>query len=94
MAPFLSWSPSGCALIHVICLPANLYADGASEATIGKALRVYNIPRQEVVILTKCWGYVGKESWMPKFKEVSRDEKNQTPFFLSLGHNYLGSVTH
>ena len=63
-------------------LPANLYSNGASEAIIGKTLKQYSIPRHEVVILTKCWGYVGKETWMGKFREVRASEK--LLFFCSL----------
>ena len=34
-----------------------MYSEGASEKIIGKALKQYNIPRDKVVIMTKCfWG--------------------------------------
>ena len=34
-----------------------MYSEGASEMIIGKALKAYNIPREKVVIMTKCfWG--------------------------------------
>ncbi|KAH8754525.1 NADP-dependent oxidoreductase domain-containing protein [Diaporthe sp. PMI_573] len=36
---------------------ANVYSNGSSESIIGKALQKYQIPREKVVILTKCfWG--------------------------------------
>jgi aryl-alcohol dehydrogenase-like predicted oxidoreductase len=36
---------------------ANVYSNGSSEAIIGKVLEKYQIPREKVVILTKCfWG--------------------------------------
>lgn len=38
---------------------------------IGKAIAKYNIPRHELVILTKCFAYVGRETWMPTWNEVS-----------------------
>lgn len=38
-----------------------MYSNGASEVTIGKALKKYNIPREKVVILTKCFFAVGEE---------------------------------
>ncbi|KAK4507127.1 hypothetical protein PRZ48_000861 [Zasmidium cellare] len=40
---------------------ANVYSNGVSEEIIGKALKEYKIPREKVVILTKCYGYVGEE---------------------------------
>lgn len=33
---------------------ANVYSDGRSEEIIAKALEIYKIPRENVVILTKC----------------------------------------
>lgn len=36
---------------------ANVYSNGSSEAIVGKAIAKYQIPREKVVILTKCfWG--------------------------------------
>ncbi|KAF2221391.1 NADP-dependent oxidoreductase domain-containing protein [Elsinoe ampelina] len=40
---------------------ANVYSNGRSEEIIGKALKKYNIPREKVVILSKCYGYVGED---------------------------------
>ncbi|KAI1184608.1 aldo-keto reductase [Nemania serpens] len=34
---------------------ANVYSNGESERIIGKALQKYSIPRQKVVIMTKCY---------------------------------------
>ncbi|KAI0512859.1 NADP-dependent oxidoreductase domain-containing protein [Xylaria bambusicola] len=34
---------------------ANVYSNGESERVMGKALKKYNIPRQKVVIMTKCF---------------------------------------
>lgn len=36
---------------------ANVYSNGSSESIIGETLKKYHIPRENVVILTKCfWG--------------------------------------
>ncbi|KAL8978854.1 MAG: hypothetical protein Q9205_005664 [Flavoplaca limonia] len=35
---------------------ANVYSNGVSEEIIGKAIKKYNIPRQKLVIMTKCCG--------------------------------------
>jgi hypothetical protein len=40
---------------------ANVYSNGVSEEIIGKAIRKYEIPRNKIVILSKCYGYVGEE---------------------------------
>lgn len=40
---------------------ANVYSNGASEEIIGKAIKKYNIPRERVIILTKCYFAVGEQ---------------------------------
>jgi len=40
---------------------ANVYSNGVSEEIIGKAIKKYNLPREKLVILSKCYGYVGEE---------------------------------
>ncbi|KAI9678819.1 MAG: hypothetical protein M1817_005878 [Caeruleum heppii] len=40
---------------------ADIYSDGLSERVIGKALKQYAIPRERVVILSKCFGGVQDE---------------------------------
>ena len=37
---------------------ANVYSNGVSEEIIAKAIKKYNIPRQKLVIMTKCCGTV------------------------------------
>lgn len=39
---------------------ANVYSNGVSEEIIGKAIKKYEIPRNKLVILSKCYGYVGE----------------------------------
>ncbi|EKG22521.1 Aldo/keto reductase [Macrophomina phaseolina MS6] len=39
---------------------ANAYSNGVSEELIGRFLKKSGIPRSKVVIMTKCWGYVGE----------------------------------
>ncbi|KAK4245200.1 hypothetical protein C7999DRAFT_43225 [Corynascus novoguineensis] len=46
---------------------ANMYSNGASEIIVGKALKKYNIPREKVVIMTKCFFAVGEE---PELRSV------------------------
>ena len=50
---------------------ADLYSNGRSEEILGKALVTYNIPREDVVIMTKCrWG-------------ISRENEPQLNLFAS-----------
>jgi len=51
---------------------ANVYSNGASEEIIGKAIKKYNIPRHKIVILSKCWGYVGEE---PGIRTIQHGQK-------------------
>ncbi|KAL1759878.1 NADP-dependent oxidoreductase domain-containing protein [Schizophyllum commune] len=39
---------------------SNNYSNGDSERIIGKFMKKYQIPREEIIIATKCWGLVGK----------------------------------
>ncbi|TRM64587.1 NADP-dependent oxidoreductase domain-containing protein [Schizophyllum amplum] len=39
---------------------SNNYSNGDSERIIAKFIERYNIPREEIVIATKCWWVVGK----------------------------------
>ncbi|KAJ4305171.1 hypothetical protein N0V90_000702 [Kalmusia sp. IMI 367209] len=40
---------------------ANGYSNGKSEAIMGKALKQFGIPREKVILMTKCWAYVGED---------------------------------
>jgi aryl-alcohol dehydrogenase-like predicted oxidoreductase len=40
---------------------ANVYSNGESERIIGQAIEEFNLPREKLVILSKCYGYVGEE---------------------------------
>ncbi|KAL2149214.1 hypothetical protein VTH82DRAFT_8562 [Thermothelomyces myriococcoides] len=46
---------------------ANMYSNGVSEIIVGKALKKYNIPREKVVIMTKCYFAVGEEPELRAF---------------------------
>jgi len=39
---------------------ANVYSNGLSEIVLGKAIKQYNLPRDEIVVMTKVRGAVGK----------------------------------
>lgn len=40
---------------------ANAYSNGLSEGVLAKAIKTYDIPREKVVIMTKCWGIVAED---------------------------------
>ena len=44
---------------------ANIYSNGASEEVLGKAIKKYNIPRHKLIIMTKCFAYIGEEYVCP-----------------------------
>ncbi|KAF4630866.1 hypothetical protein G7Y89_g7273 [Cudoniella acicularis] len=65
---------------------ANVYSNGVSEEIIGKALKKYEIPRQKIVILTKCNGAVGEEPGVRSMfyqKEVRSSKDYVNNFGLS-----------
>ncbi|KAI6014669.1 Aldo keto reductase [Pisolithus marmoratus] len=40
---------------------ANVYSNGRSEIVLGKAIKQLNLPREEIVVMTKCFFVVVKE---------------------------------
>ncbi|KAG9243696.1 aldo-keto reductase-like protein [Calycina marina] len=50
---------------------ADVYSNGRSEEIIGKALKQYKIPRNKVVILSKCYFGVADDGSQPQIAEVS-----------------------
>jgi len=61
---------------------ADVYSNGRSEEIIGKALRTYEIPRQNVVILSKCFFGVDSTGAQPPIAAVST---NDGPFVNRVG---------
>ncbi|KAJ5190725.1 Aldo/keto reductase [Penicillium cinerascens] len=61
---------------------ADVYSHGRSEEIVGKALKKYNIPRNRVVILTKCFFGVDDEG---KFPPISASAKNDNEFVNRVG---------
>jgi len=39
---------------------ANLYSNGVSEVYLGRAIKALNLPREEIVVMTKLYGVVAK----------------------------------
>ncbi|KAJ7685294.1 NADP-dependent oxidoreductase domain-containing protein [Mycena polygramma] len=40
---------------------ANVYSNGLSEVVLGKAIKQFNLPRDEIVVMTKVYFVVGRE---------------------------------
>jgi aryl-alcohol dehydrogenase-like predicted oxidoreductase len=40
---------------------ANMYSNGISEEILGKAIEKFQIPRQKVILMTKCSVFVGED---------------------------------
>ncbi|KAF4611740.1 hypothetical protein D9613_003722 [Agrocybe pediades] len=40
---------------------ANIYSNGRSEIILGNAIKELELPRDEIVVMTKLWGVVGRE---------------------------------
>lgn len=53
---------------------ADVYSHGRSEEIVGKALKKYNIPRNRVVIMTKCFFGVDDEGTQPPISACARND--------------------
>ncbi|KAJ5912047.1 aldo-keto reductase [Penicillium subrubescens] len=65
---------------------SNNYSNGVSEEIIGKAIKHYNIPRNKLVILTKCWAPVSEHEnvyVVPFADEMRQDKEYVNQFGLS-----------
>lgn len=56
---------------------ANIYSNGLSEVILGKAIKKYNLPRDEIVVMTKVYGTVAREHtdvslWYASLDEIGR----------------------
>lgn len=53
---------------------ADLYSNGLSEQIIGKALKQYEIPRNKVVILSKCYFGVAEDGTQPPIAKAASND--------------------
>ncbi len=53
---------------------ADVYSNGRSEEIIGKAIDKYQIPRQKLVILSKCYFGVVQDGSQPRIHEMSKND--------------------
>ncbi|ETN38042.1 uncharacterized protein HMPREF1541_07665 [Cyphellophora europaea CBS 101466] len=59
---------------------ADIYSNGRSEEIIGKFMREYSIPRHKLVILTKCFAYIGED-----YAYQNDDEMPRTKDYVNHG---------
>ncbi|KAG8909641.1 hypothetical protein FRC00_009744 [Tulasnella sp. 408] len=52
---------------------ANVYSNGLSEIILGKAIKKYNLPRDEIVVMTKLWGTVARSNSDMLFETTSAE---------------------
>jgi aryl-alcohol dehydrogenase-like predicted oxidoreductase len=53
---------------------ADVYSNGRSEEIIGKAIKQYKIPRNKIVILSKCYFGVSDDGSQPPIAAVSTND--------------------
>ncbi|KAI0033123.1 NADP-dependent oxidoreductase domain-containing protein [Vararia minispora EC-137] len=54
---------------------ANIYSNGESERILGKAIKELGLPRDEIVVMTKLWGAVGRTHEDSGLFGAAADEK-------------------
>jgi len=54
---------------------ANVYSNGVSEQILGKAIRELNLPRDEIVVMTKLFGVVNRTPTEPRNQPVDFTDK-------------------
>ncbi|KAJ7774942.1 NADP-dependent oxidoreductase domain-containing protein [Mycena metata] len=54
---------------------ANVYSNGLSEVVLGKAIKEFNLPRDEIVVMTKVFAVVGREPSVSAFTTPDGPEK-------------------
>jgi aryl-alcohol dehydrogenase-like predicted oxidoreductase len=62
---------------------ADMYSNGISEEVIGKALKKHNIPREKLVIMTKCCLHVADQPDI--FTPPLQQEMSQTKDYVNRG---------
>ncbi|CUA72014.1 Versiconal hemiacetal acetate reductase [Rhizoctonia solani] len=74
---------------------ANVYSNGESERILGKAIKQLNLPRDEIVVMTKVYGVVGRTPGERLFGESAKADATGyvNQYGLSRKH-ILESVKH
>src|SRR5690348_10469401 len=71
-----------------ILLVQSLMHAGASEKVIGNAIKKYKIPRNKLVIMTKCYAAVGEEPGISTIRYSNEVRKSKDYINQYGGHGY------
>lgn len=65
---------------------SNNYSNGRSEEIMGKAIKLYNLPRHKLLILSKCWAPVSEHEnvYVVPFAEEMRKDREYVNQFGKL----------
>ncbi|KAG8752495.1 hypothetical protein FRC12_011921 [Ceratobasidium sp. 428] len=75
---------------------ANIYSNGRSEEILGKAIKQHNLPRDEIVVMTKLWGVVARkmdEAYSLTSEQTKLDNGYVNQYGLSRKHIFE-SIKH
>lgn len=56
---------------------ANVYSNGLSEEILGKAIKQLNLPREEIVVMTKFSGLVGRTPGVKYFNPLQAEQEER-----------------
>jgi aryl-alcohol dehydrogenase-like predicted oxidoreductase len=70
---------------------ADMYSNGMSEEIIGKAIKKFSIPREKVVLMTKCWAYVAEDPSV--FGAAFSQQMSQSKDYVNRGGECLSRTT-
>ncbi|OZJ06767.1 hypothetical protein BZG36_00418 [Bifiguratus adelaidae] len=59
---------------------ANIYSNGVSEVILGNAIKQHNIPRENIVVATKAFGFTHKSD--PGFRYMNQPEPLETKHYF------------
>ncbi|KAB5594609.1 hypothetical protein CTheo_1931 [Ceratobasidium theobromae] len=69
---------------------ANAYSNGLSEVILGKAIKKYNLPRDEIVVMTKLYFTVGPSpdiAWPPNADYPNQNGLSRKHIFEAVKHS-------
>ncbi|KAG8982912.1 hypothetical protein FRB93_007733 [Tulasnella sp. JGI-2019a] len=64
---------------------ADLYSNGLSEVILGKAIKQHNLPRDEIVVMTKAFSTINRDPQGPPIAAQSPDELDRNRYVNQRG---------
>ena len=68
---------------------ADVYSNGVSEKIIGNAIKKYNIPREKLVILSKCYFGVAIDGSQPRIGQMSTNDGKEMVNQIGLSRKHI-----